>query len=229
MIKLTRLDRNTPLLLTGVHAVYPGSRGGSTVVYYGQLFDVKESLQEVESVWHDSCFNSNTDDDDDYNNNITNTNTNTPRQTNRELRVSILFDGEMIEVDVDPTCEPKLVTTIAYNSKLQDVISHWFSLHEERYGDIPPIISCTDMGVICALQGKANGYDNGKRLLTWLYTSDHSRAVWYRENKNTSPTTVLRSKVYAECLGFESESVLKQNDKPSQTRVHQFDADGNLI
>lgn len=229
MIKLTRLDRNTPLLLTGVHAVYPGSRGGSTVIYYGQLFEVKESIQEVESVWHDSCFNSNTDDDDDYNNNITNTNTNTPRQTNRELRVSILFDGEMIEVDVDPTCEPKLVTTIAYNSNLQGVITHWFSLHKERYGDIPPIISCTDMGVICALQGKANGYDNGKRLLTWLFTSNHSRAAWYRDNKNTSPTTVLRSKVYAECLGFESESVLKQNDKPSQPRVHRFDADGNLI
>jgi len=228
MIRLTRLDRNTPLLLTGVHAVYPGSRGGSTVVYYGQLFEVKESIQEVESVWHDSCFNSNIDGDDDYNNNITNNNRTVPRQPNRELRIQILFDGEMIDVDVDPTCEPRLVTTIAYNTNLQGVITHWFSLHEERYGDIPPIISCTDMGVICALQGKANGYENGKRLLTWLFTSDHSRAVWYRENKNTSPTTVLRSKVYAECLTFESESVLKQKPK-NQSPVHRFDADGNLI
>tara|TARA_R100001086_G_C11833719_1_gene257308 strand:+ start:1119 stop:1697 length:579 start_codon:yes stop_codon:yes gene_type:complete len=192
------------------------------------LFEVKESIQEVESVWHDFCSNINTDGDDDYNNNITNNSRAVPRQPNRELRIQILFDGEMIDVDVDPTCEPRLVTTIAYNSNLQGVITHWFSLHEERYGDIPPIISCTDMGVICALQGKANGYENGKRLLTWLFTSDHSRAVWYRENKNTSPTTVLRSKVYAECLTFESESVLKQKPK-NQPRVHRFDADGNLL
>lgn len=229
MIKLTECrNGKNPLLLTGIHAVYPNSRGGSTVVFYGQRYDVVESIKEVESVWHDSCFISNTDDDGNNNNINTINNNSTPRQATRELSIGITYKDTVIQVQVDPTCQPNLVNTVAYNDNLKGVIAHWFSLHEERYGNIPPIIPCTDMGVICALNGKANGFDNGKRLLTWLYNSSHSRAQWYRENKNTSPTTVLRSKVYAECLSFESESSLQPKQK-NQPRQHKFDDDGNLI
>jgi hypothetical protein len=242
MIKLT-LHNRLCTIVNPKYIVYAvADKLGTQVVTTNGTLGVVESVDDVMKLWHDFCTinstinstNNSTNIVEEKNTTHNNTNTNSTNSNNSGGGVGngkILLLNNM-PVPVDQSVKPDLWSYCNGNEQLIDVFSYWMTLYENHGGQYN-LVSSIDLGTMARVV-RTGASDKAKDVFDWVFTSDHYRAKYLRNNGMVNPAVLVSS------TKLDSNYALSQvkplpplaksvKTKTSQSDIPMFDADGNII
>ena len=223
---LTLQHKKIPILFTGLDIAHPCQHGGTTILYRGERIDVVETFNQVQMLWHESCYNSNSKIvNSNYTNNISNSNIVNDTVAGLELEIM----QHKVQVDRATT-----ITTFDYvqqNPQCQKILDTWFELYHDMFSKPLEIINRTNIGAIAGV-AKRGDTDKAIEMLEWLFTSDHYRAKWLRGKNMLDPAVVLSKDKFDTYWDLCQQSVRKLSEVATTIPAlpePEFDEDGNLI
>jgi hypothetical protein len=214
---LTLQSGKSPVYIRELDIVKPHPNGGATVWAAGDRFMVVEGFDTIMAMMAQPNTPSQP---------APSQPTPAPRPAPAQPNMAMTFMVLGQEVEVDPATAPALVHWVNGNSACKQIIEHWFKLYYDRMGSYPSIISAKNMGTIA---GAANRGDTDKaiQVLTWQYTSGHSRAKYLQSKGMFDPAVTLSaSRIndnYSMAMAAEAPALV-----PVASNL-RFDEEGNLL
>lgn len=214
---LTNLSQKQPVYIHTPDAVYPNPKGaGSIVLAAGERFMVSQSFSQIMAMMAPG------------------TGSQQPQQLTQSQRDSgggvVSMGIQVLEqtVSIDPSTAPSLVTYLTSNSECYEILEHWFSLYNQKYGTYPTTISDKNVGVICGCV-RRNDTDKAIDILTWQWTSDHYRAKYFQNKGMLDPSVTLSKSRIVDNYAMAQQAKLEALQQQSTTTEVRFCPDTGAL
>ena len=137
-------------------------------------------------------------------------------------RVNMHINCNGFDLPVDPECSWDVVQNVIKCENSKTILECWLVEYELLFNKYPAFINAESVAQIYACRDRV---DMATAVISWHFTSQHRRAVWYRENGMFDAAVSLKrlEKNYS----FLLESI--PENESTQTTEFKLDENGNLI
>lgn len=181
---------------SSIVTVQPNLKGSKVTTSNGN-FDVLESVEEVFTLWHDSCTNST---NSTNSTNIVAAETTTPITTNtnstnsENFSAGVVGDSKVLLINnmpipVDPSTTSKLFDYCKANEPLLKLFGYWMELYEAQGGEVS-MVSAIDLGTLAKVV-RTGAIDKAMAVFDWVFKSEHYRAEYLRSKGMVNPAVVV--------------------------------------
>jgi len=239
ILRLTTPSRQ--LAICSAHTIVqvtPNLKGSKVTTSNGS-FDVLETVEQVYSLWHDSCTNST---------NITNitnikpaqknTTPNTTTSNSNNIGAAVVGDGKILIINQNPipvagNVKPSLYDYCKTNQPVLELLGYWMTQYETHMAGEYNLVSAVDLGTVAKIV-RTDSIQKAKSVIDWVFTSDHYRAKWLRSKGMVNPAVIVSTKKLEDNYALTQVKALPPLPKSVKSRsasIPQFDYDdnGNLI
>lgn len=241
MILLTLIQSKQKTLVNLSTMLYTApNKLGTEIVFEGGIAKVAvtetaEEILRLHQVWHDSCTNSTNSTNIAEAKNTTPITTTTKNISTKNIGGGVVGEGQVLIVNnmpipVDASVKPQLYDYCKTNEPLLNLLGYWMDLYEQQGGQLT-MVSAVDLGTLSKVV-RTGASLKARAVFDWLFTSDHYRAVYLRNNGMVNPAVVVSSKKLDANYALSQQKPLpalpRSVQRPAMDKL-QFDDDGKLL
>lgn len=172
---------------------------GSKVTTSNGSFDVLETVEQVFSLWHDSCTNNTivTNISKTEKNTIPNTTTSNSSNSNN-IGAGVVGDGKILIINQNPipvagNVKPSLYDYCDNNKPVLELLGYWMSQYETHMAGEYSLVSAVDLGTVAKIV-RTDSIQKAMAVVDWVFTSDHYRAKWLRSKGMVNLAVIASTK-----------------------------------
>ena len=237
ILRLTTPSRQLTICsANSIVQVTPNLKGCKVTTSNGN-FDVLETVEQVFSLWHDSCTNiTNITNNTNIKPAQKNTTPNTTTSNSNNIGAGVVGDGKILIINQNPipvagNVKPSLYDYCKNNQPVLELIGYWMTQYETHMAGEYNLVSAVDLGTAAKIV-RTGAIQKAQAVIDWVFTSDHYRSKWLRSKGMVNLAVIVSSKKLEDNYALTQVKALPPLPKSVTSRsasIPVFDDNGNLI